>query len=233
MAISVPVILSSGGTDVDATTFTTASMSFVAGHTYIGGILLHNTGAVPTNPVVSGATSGTWVAQSGNTFSTIAAARKRIVSRTFVATSSFSETILIDPSAGGTHHGCQWIFLDVTGVQGTSTTCVLQAATAARVDSPATALSTTFPGAFTPNSITICFVANSVTTPAVVDVGGYTLLAPNQTGAAPTGAIVATYKMTSGNPSYTFSASAASLAAIELNPAPAGGLPLNFFTRDI
>lgn len=105
-----PTLLTATADDTDANSYTTVSLSFVAGRYYVFGVASSASGVSPNTPTVSGATSGTWTALNGILFNTVAAARTRVGSYGFYATTSFSETLSVT-FAGQTQLGLVYVCL--------------------------------------------------------------------------------------------------------------------------
>jgi len=216
MAIGVPSVVAASASDTDATSYAVASVSFVANRYYLIGTMNGRSGATGSVPTVSGATSGTWTADFSNTFHTIASPVSRLSSRSFYATSSFSEVVTID-FAGVTQIGCAWVMLEITGVR--QATPQIQAV-GARTDS-ATSQSVTL-SAFASGSMGIGFAACAAQR-TFTAANSYTLLGTVQQGAAPVASLQALYKATQGDPGVTWTTAAdSSIVGLELAAATSG-----------
>jgi hypothetical protein len=95
---------SSYNSTANASSYTTGSYDFTAGKWYIAGIG-HSAGTTGNLkvPVLSGVTSGTWGNGLGSiSFNVIGTALMRVSGRSFLAATSFSETLAITTTGGTT-----------------------------------------------------------------------------------------------------------------------------------
>lgn len=210
MAAGVPTVMTASASDTDATSYTTASVTFTAGRYYLIGAHIQRVSAPATNPTISGTTSGTWTSITGNTYGTIASPHPRLTARWFFASTTFSETILID-CGGTTQSGAAWIILEITGA---ANAAPVQAPALARTDS-ATSQSVTL-SAFASGSVGVGFAAvNTVRTYTALN--SYTLLGTNQQGAAPGCSLQALYKQSTGDPGVSWTtASDSAIIGVEI-----------------
>lgn len=106
-----PTLLTATADDTDASSYTTVSLSFVAGRYYVFGAISSASGVAPNTPTVSGVTSGSWSALNGILFNTVATSRSRVSAFGFYASTSFSETLSV-AFAGQTQLGLVYLCVE-------------------------------------------------------------------------------------------------------------------------
>ena len=114
MALTFAVPTNGTGTDTtDGTTFTTGSISFVAGRLYV--IACAATGSSASTPTVSGSSTGSWSALTPTSisFNPVSGAASRLNCFSVTPGSSVSETLTI--TYGATRTVAAWGVVEITG----------------------------------------------------------------------------------------------------------------------
>lgn len=157
---------------VAGTSHVIASVPMIAGAYYVLGAIIKRASAVPTNPTVSGPASGAWSTIVGNTFSSIASARYRLVTRGFFCTTpgGLTENITLD-YGGVSNDGYEVIVVEVPGGLATGP---VQAPAAVRSDA-ATTLTVPL-NVFASQSIALGFFALDKAVPAFAPAAGFSLI---------------------------------------------------------
>lgn len=235
LAFAVPA----NGTDsstTDGTGFTTGSVTFTAGRTYV--MVVSAIGASAATPTsIVGAGTGTWstVVPTSVSFNPVSGAAARMNGFTVTPGSTVTETLAITYPSSRT--ACCWGIIEITGQDTVGTFVQGDNANSDTVGSVAAMTNNTMSlAAFADavNNGTLMFlstVSGSGSTPS----GSLTELF-DIAAATPTLRLAAYYQIgqnTVPSATYTAANSAALAWEIKALAAASGGLPLLFFTRDL
>lgn len=221
MAITC-TLLTGGTSDADATSYTTASVTFTSGRAYVIGVEIGRTGAATENPVISGTTSGTWTNIGPAQFNTVATSRSRVQVKYFKASSTFAEAISIATTTS--HNGCRWIIAEIDGYDSAA---VFPVQTSAAVTGDAGTSATATLAAFaSAGNLSLGFFGVDIGAAPFTAGGSFTLL-NQRSGTAPAESLGCVYYVGDADPSVTFASADYGGIALEVAElVAAGGQPI-------
>lgn len=217
MAITC-ALLTGGNDNTDATTYTTASVTFTNGRAYVIGVENSRGGSATENPTISGTTSGTWTNIGPAQFNTVAASRSRVQVKYYKATSTFTETISIAHASA--HSGCKWIIAEIDGYDSGATFPVqVSAATTGDAGTSATATLAAFASS---GNLSLGFFGVDIGGAPFAAGGSFTLL-DQRSGTAPAESLCCVYQVGDADPNVTFASADYGGIAIEIAALATGG----------